>query len=506
MNAQRPNILFVMTDQQRFDTIAALGNEIIYTPNLDRLVRRGIAWTNAYSSCPVCVPARYNIRTGCEPPTMGMFRNGLYRGDQWFDLVEGQPADMEDRCGPFLARRMGQLGYRTFGVGKFHSRHDDLGYGTFLRAEENYPTPECRAQDAYASFIAREYPEFDYVEQLHGERTEMYYMPQTNPLPAELTYESWAADRAIEQIAGGYEPYFGFVSFIRPHPPLAPPIPFNRIYNPDRMPDPVRGAIEIDHMDEQIPWMNRCIWADDMSDARARALKARYYGQITYLDSCVGRILDAVERRGDADNTLICFFADHGEMLGDHRAWQKECFFEASCHVPFLLSWPARLTAGERRNELVSLSDLFGVATAAAGQAEPRDGIDLLGMLEDRTPPRHRLFGIYGVPGTSEFKVMVRSGKWKYIFMANGGREQLFDLETDPDELRSRVEDRSDVRDALHVAAIEALSAPNADRALENEGLRAFPFQKLPAERIIQMDRSRGVTGFPDRPSDILDK
>jgi len=135
----RPNILFLMTDQQRFDTIAALGNPHIYTPNLDRLVRRGVSFTKAYSSCPVCVPARYNIRTGREMPTLGVYKNG---GE---DLVEGQCEDMERRCGVFLGRRMGQLGYRTFGIGKFHSRHNDLGYETFLRAEELFGSPEGRA-------------------------------------------------------------------------------------------------------------------------------------------------------------------------------------------------------------------------------------------------------------------------------------------------------------------------------------------------------------------------
>ena len=108
----------------------------------------------------------------------------------------------------------------------------------------------------------------------------------------------WAADRAVEQIAAaGPEPYFGFVSFIGPQPPFAPPLPFNRIYDPDRMPDPVVGDIETDHMDEQIPWMNRIIWASEINDAHARVLKARYYGEITYIDACLGRILDAVEAR-----------------------------------------------------------------------------------------------------------------------------------------------------------------------------------------------------------------
>ena len=106
-----------MTDQQRFDTIAALGNEHIYTPNMDRLVRRGISLMQAYSTCPVCMAARYTIHTGCEPPTTRCFLNGVRKPR------EGQGATMTDRCGPYLPQRMRELGYRTFGIGAYFSDH-----------------------------------------------------------------------------------------------------------------------------------------------------------------------------------------------------------------------------------------------------------------------------------------------------------------------------------------------------------------------------------------------
>src|SRR4029077_16096347 len=104
----RPAILFIMTDQQRFDTIAAIGNSHIYTPNMDRLVRRGISFSNAYATCPVCGAARYTIRTGCEPPTTRVFTNVKA------DPVAGQPFEMKACCGPYLARVMSGLRSRTF--------------------------------------------------------------------------------------------------------------------------------------------------------------------------------------------------------------------------------------------------------------------------------------------------------------------------------------------------------------------------------------------------------
>src|SRR6266446_4954911 len=193
----RPDILFVMTDQQRFDTIAALGNSDIYTPNMDRLVRRGITFSNAYATCPVCVAARYTIRTGCEPATTRVFTNAKA------GPVDGQALEME----------------------------------TWWRCEETYHPPN-REGDDYGSWLAREHPEFDFFEHTMGERTEMFYLPQRSPLPANLGGEWWTADRTVDEITKSDDsrPFFGFVSFVGPHPPLAPPIPFNRMYNPDRMP------------------------------------------------------------------------------------------------------------------------------------------------------------------------------------------------------------------------------------------------------------------------------
>ena len=495
--AEQPNVLFVMCDQLRFDMIAALGNDGIYTPNMDRLVRRGASFTRAYSSCPVCVPARYTVRTGCDPTHTGWFANG-----GWLFAEAGNPTS--HYTGAYLPETMRQLGYRTFGVGKSHTRpwDESIGFETHLHSEELYKDPDQRQRDDYAAFIAREHPQFDFIEGLMGERTEMYYMPQMSPMPAEITVEAWAADRTVECLnVDDARPYFGMVSFVGPHPPCAPPLPFNRMYNPDAMPNPVKGDLLTDYMDDYLPWMNYVIWADDINDFQARALKARYYGEVSYIDQCLGKILDAVEARDDADNTVICFFSDHGDHLGDHHAWQKESFFEPSCRVPFLVSWPkGNIPADTRCDELVKLTDLFGIATTAAGTQELRDGCDVLGILNGTAAPRETLFGYYGAPGTSLFKVMVRQGDWKYIYIANGAREQLFNLADDPSEVAQRLHDAPDVAAALKKLAEAKLPGTCAEGALENGRLKTFPFEKAKRFRIKQFDVSRGITDFPDHP------
>lgn len=482
----RPNVLFVMTDQQRFDTIASLGCREALTPNLDRLVARGVACTNAYASCPVCVPARYGLMTGCEPSKTGWFTN-------WQDVP-----DVPANCGLYLAQVMGSLGYRTWGLGKFHTepRDEPLGFELHEYSEELWPTEEIFRKDDYVKWLMERAPAFAHLEQVHGERTDMYYVPQCRPQPKELCSETWLALRAEEEIGrDDPRPYFGVVSFVQPHPPIAPPIPYNRMFDPDAMPGPTRGDPEIDRADDYLAWMNHAIWADDISDFQAKQIWARYHASISFVDECVGRILDAVERRPDADNTLICFFSDHGDHMGDHGAWQKESFFEASCRVPFVVCWPRHLAGGRRSGELVALTDLFGLATKAADAPQCRDGQDLLSVLQGAQPGRRRLFGLFGTPGTRQFKAMVREAEWKYIWLANGGKELLFNVAENPGETVCHVRSQPERVKHMRAALIEELRGRELTlSALAGDGLRQFAFESFHRVRIKQF--ARGVTDF----------
>ena len=488
--APRPNLLFVMTDQQRFDTIASLGNTLARTPNLDRLVARGVACVNAYSTCPVCVPARYSIMTGCEPSRTSWLSN-------W------APGDrVSKRCGPYLAETLAARGYRTWGLGKFHTepRHEPLGFEVHEYSEELWPTEEEFLGDHYVRWLRAQAPAFRHLEQVHGERSDMYYVPQVRPVPAELSVEAWLTGRALEELARpDGRPYFGYVSFVTPHPPIAPPIPYNRMFDPDQMPGPVLGDPAVDAADDYLAWMNHAVWAEEISAPQARQLKARYLGSIAFIDACIGRILDAVEARPDSDNTVICFFSDHGDHMGDHRAWQKESFFESACRVPFLVSWPGRLPAGVRHEGLTALTDLFGLATSASGSPELRDGHDLLGALRCEVPARDALLGMFGTPGTRHFKCMLRRGDWKYVWLANGGRELLFHVREDPAESRSWADSAPGTLAELRNEVVRLLGANELTRpALADGTLRALPFEPFPRARIKQF--ARGVTDFGQGP------
>ena len=493
MRLQRPNVLFIMTDQQRFDTIHALGGGVASTPHLDSLVTSGVAFRRAYSPCPVCVPARYTIMTGCDTPTTG-----------WFSNTAGA-SNVSKRTGDFLAQRMGQLGYRTWGIGKFHTQpwNENLGFERQLHGEENLTTKEAFERDDYVQWLRTHYPSFSHLEQVHGERTDMYYTPQTRAQPVEATAEYWVADRACEELEKpDKRPFFGFLSFVQPHPPVAPPIPYNRMFDPDEMSDPIVGPSEIDEADPYLSWMNHLVWAENISPTQVRQIKARYYGEISFLDRCIGRILDALRRRSDWENTLVVFFSDHGEHLGDHRAWQKESYFESACRIPLIVSWPVRLPASQITDSLASLTDLFGIATRAAGACDLRDGHDILGALLNEAPPRPILFGLYGQPGGNEFKAMVRKGDWKYTWIANGGRELLFNVTQNPAETVLCNETHPAQLAGLKHALIEHLISKGLRQTLTPENtLRALPIEPIPLCRILQFER--GVSNFTVNSSPV---
>ncbi|MBM3851866.1 MAG: hypothetical protein FJ399_01780 [Verrucomicrobia bacterium] len=159
------------------------------------------------------------------------------------------------------------------------------------------------------------------------------------------------------------------------------------------------------------------------------------------------------------------------------------------------MSWPARLPADRRHAGLAALTDLFGLATTAGGAAELRDGCDLLGALRGQSAGRDAVFGVFGTPGTRQFKCMVRRGDWKYLWLANGGRELLFNLRTDPGESRSFAATERATLAALRAEAIRIVAArPLSAPALEGGALQTLPFEPFPRVRIKQF--ARGVTDF----------
>ncbi len=447
----RPNILLLFTDMQRFDTIAALGNPVIKTPNLDRLVREGTSFTSAYSPSPVCVPARWCMHYGQYPRKSGLYTNG------------GMPEDN----GASLPAILGATGYRTAAIGKCHftpDRQAMRGFDSRLSQEECCSDPE---KDDYCRWL--KHNGYDYDEP-HGTRGEMYYTPQVS-LHTEADHPTtWIGDRSLDFIrdnAAADQPWFLFSSFIHPHPPLAPPKPWHKLYRSPLMPLPnVPRDSEALHM-----WINRhqnrYKFRDQGIDANlVRTIKAYYYATISYVDFQIGRILDTLEQSGQLDSTLIVFSSDHGELLGDYNCFGKRSMHDASSRIPMIVRGPG--FAGDVRcHTPVSLVDLLPTMASAAGLQPPEsDGVDLAAVANGATD-RQVVFSQFGKAEKAIY--MCVSREWKYVYSAGDRTEFLFDRLGDPAETRNKagLPMLASAKQAMKTALLDYLHREMASDAVE---------------------------------------
>jgi len=433
---KKPNILILFTDQQRADTIGALGNELIQTPNMDRLVSEGTAFTRCYSPSPVCISARCSLQYGLYPINTGLAMNG----------------PMMDDNGRSYPELLSKAGYRTAAIGKCHFSPDSNA----LRGFDERITQEELCSD---------YADDDYRTWLkdngrnpcepYGERGPMYYIPQTSRWAPKQHPTQWIGDRAIEWIDGqGDQPWCLFSSFIHPHPPFSLPMPWNKLYRADDMPLPfVPDAAEslLTHINRT---QNRYKWRDKGIDLNLiRCMRAYYYAAISFVDFQIGRIFQTLEKFGELDNTLILFSADHGEYLGDYNCFGKRSMHDAAARVPMLARLPGTFTAGQVCAEPVSLVDVLPTVLHAAGipcgadipvcdsgqagkPAPPcTDGVDLA-KVAGGSSSREVVFSQWGKEARNMI-YMAASRDWKYIYSAGEHKEILFDRKADPRESRN---------------------------------------------------------------------
>ncbi len=486
MVEKRPNVLWFFTDQQRFDTIAALGNPVIRTPNFDRLAREGVAFTSAYTPSPVCISARCSMIYGQYPLHTGCYENTI------------MPQD--DR--PSIMAALTQAGYRTHGIGKCHFSLDLQalrGFQTRDRQEEIVDSPEM---DDYLPWLhAKGYA---HVCDPHAVRGEMYYIPQVAQMPAEYHPSHWVGNRTvnfIEEHAGGETPWMCFASFIHPHPPFAPPNPWHKLYRAPQMPLPNVP----DDYESLWTWINRFQnrykYRDRGIDLNLlRCMKAYYYASISFVDFQVGRILDALEKVGQLDSTLILFASDHGEHLGDRYCFGKRSFHDSAARVPLLAHLSGRFEGGRTCDEPVSLIDLAPTILGATGAEMPTeqlDGVDLADVAEGRCV-REMVFGQHFSGEKASYMAVNR--RWKYFYSAPDNREFLFDRAGDPLETRNLAGEASTERSRMKQALIEHLRAGGETSGLDGDDWKTFPTYQLPEdpdEGLIVQDHPWADTNIP---------
>jgi arylsulfatase len=423
-SGSKPNILYLMTDQHRVDCLGCAGNRVIKTPNLDSIAADGVLFSNAYTSTPSCTPARSAILTGLSPWHHGMLGYGR--------VADQYPLE--------LPQAMRDAGYYLFGIGKMHwyPQKKLRGYHGLLVDESGRAETPGFVSD-YRLWFKQQAPDLNPDATGIGWND---YRAKAYALPERLHPTTWTGDRAVEFIEkyDRPQPFLLKVSFARPHSPYDPPQRFMDMYRADDMPPPHVGDwAGRNALHDEPP--NPSLWHGDLGVRQAKESRRAYYGSVTFIDEQIGRILAALKKRGLYDNTLILFFADHGDMLGDHHLWRKTYAYESSAKIPMILRWPGSMGAARQRGgklpQPTELRDVLPTFLDAAGVAIPSglDGRSLLDLVRGQTGNWRPFIDLeHSMCYSNDHWTALTDGRHKYIYYAYDGREQLFDLEKDPGE------------------------------------------------------------------------
>ena len=436
----RPNVLWICTDQQRFDTVACLGNRHIHTPNLDRLAAQGAAFTHAFAQNPVCTPSRACFLTGRYPHTTRARQNGQDIPPDEV-LVTRMLADVGYDCG--LAGKL----HVSAACGRVEPRIDD-GYRVFHWS--HHPAPD--------------WPENAYTQWLEAKGhtwKDLYKRPEGKPafggVPAELHQTTWCAEKAIEFMDEPRTgPWLFSINCFDPHHPFDPPQDYLDRYDPDVLPNPQYQQGELDdkpeyqRIDHQGAYGGGPLAYDKLSPRERREITGAYYAMIELIDAQVGRLLDHLERNGQRQNTVVIFMSDHGEMLGDHGIYLKGPYvYDCAVRVPLIISWPGRVQEGLRSDALVELADIVPTLLELMDQPIPArvQGRSFADVLTGQADPHHHRDDVYAeywnsMPfhehlGIRPYVTMLRTRTHKLAVAHDQGTGELYDLTADPDEVEN---------------------------------------------------------------------
>ncbi len=453
MPNDRPNIILIMTDQQRFDTIQALGFPYMDTPNLDRLVREGVALNNCFCAAPSCAPSRAALFTGGYPHSAGVFKNA----DKWPRIW------VED---------LAESGYHCVNIGKMHT----FPYQAPCGFHERYVVEN---KDRY---LEGRYFFDEWDKALHARGL---------PKPGRLMYRSlkdyrermgafeWELpeDMHPDMFVGGMvtwwldrypktTPLFLQIGFPGPHPPYDPPFRYAEPYLKKELPIPV--VSEKDLASQPPPFLalrkhNSQIDHDSVafplnpSREQLHRLRAYYLANVTMIDEKVGEILQALEAKGYLENAVVIFTSDHGDCLGDHGHIQKWTMYDEILRVPTIIWFPGRFDGGRHLDSLYSQIDIGATILELAGLQIPAnmEAESLVPALEGRnTEGRKYVFAEHSrdaILQETEFMTMIRTQDWKLVHFLDEPFGQLFDLKNDPEEVDNLWDDQryADQKEAL---------------------------------------------------------
>jgi len=445
--ADRPNVLLIMSDQHNARVMGCAGDEIVRTPNLDALAERGIRFTSAYCQAPLCVPSRMSFLSGQQPSDDRVWTNGCIL-----------PSEVTT-----FAHALGAAGYETSLIGRMHFVGPDQWHGfgerlvgsltrTYLGGRLHALTPELCAGTGQNRHV---------VEIAGPGRTGYQVYDET----VARTTAEWLGEKARR----GGKPFCAVAGFVMPHCPfVCPKEDWDYYYERVTLPRVPEGYFERLH--PALKGWRAARGIEDLTEEEIRRGRAGYYGIVTHFDRQVGVIMDALERSGLAEDTIVIYVSDHGETAGEHGMWWKSNFFEGSANVPFIVSWPERFGVGRRVERVVGLIDIAPTLTELAG-AEPMPAasghsfVPLLEANEEQWPDE--TFSELGPTAGAPAGRMVRRGRWKLVHY-DGFAPQLYDLESDPGEFNDLGGEaaHAEVRDELHRRVLDGWSGEFIGREL----------------------------------------
>jgi arylsulfatase len=484
----RPNILLICTDQQRFDALAAYGNPEIDTPNLDRLARQGALFENCYVQAPVCAPSRASLMSGLYLRNHGLYANGVQIPDQIALLPEAIQA----------------VGYDCGLVGKWHldacfagrTEERPAGFRVWQWAHDPYPGS---SENAYHRWLSVAHPDvYDVVlgkrrdRRDVGGRTAGVAGSLIDVVPTEAHYSHWVGEETIRYLTGSRpadRPFFFIANFFDPHHSFGAPKEYVDRYRPDDLSRPNTVPGELDGKPPILAEASRESYAghapgyQDYSAEDLQEIKANYYAMVSLVDDEVGRILSTLDAEGIADDTIVIFTSDHGEMLGDHQLMLKgPMMYDCAIKVPLLIRWPGKIQPDSRIGELVEWIDLTATITAVTGASLPRcQGRSLVGLATGAAM-EHRGWALCEYRNSGHpydpavHTTMVRQGDIKIIVHHGSPASErqrtgeLYDLAADPGELINLWDDpgQAELRQRMTELVLDVMVATE-DRSQERK-------------------------------------
>lgn len=417
MATSAPNVLLITSDEHNKFVMGCAGDPCVQTPNLDALASLGTRFDAAYTNNPICMPARATLATGRYGHLLGTVDNGSpYTGaeaDSWGHLL---------RCQGFGATTFGKLHFDPEG---------DSGYDTRLplQAKRGY-------SGALLGWARGAAPSNDVLRRhvLAADTGEFEYTPYDR-------YTAESASTWLRDEASRTTPWAVHVSFTYPHYPFRVPDEFVTALDPDTMPLPPHWREPDWPMHHEIAFHRQAMGFADapLTEAELRRMRWIYYGMVAFLDHQIGRVLDALESSGMADDTIVVYSSDHGDMIGDKGLFMKSVMYEGSAGVPMIMAGPG-VPEGRICSTPVSLADVYPTIASVVG-AEPVEadaelpGQSLLTIAAADDEPQRVVFSEYHGPLSIAAGYLIRSGDWKYVHYEDPLSEpQLFNLADDPFE------------------------------------------------------------------------